>query len=164
MEEDGFTLIEILIVIAVIAVIGLFSALAVNTARSKQRDAVRISQVRQIQSALENHFNEVNQYPQGQEVPLGDISSSRCLSVNGFSSNCSADPQTFLRVITPTIDKGLDGVVRCGAPLRDGYCYSSISDDQNYQIQFELENALRNVGLIKGPNCATPEGIKGGAC
>lgn len=56
----------ILIVIIVIAVIGLLSTLAVvslNNAREKSRDAKRVSDVRQIQIALELYYNDYDKYP-----------------------------------------------------------------------------------------------------
>ena len=73
-NDGGFTLIELLIVIAIIALIGVFAVIAVNAARSKQRDASRLSHVRMIQSALEDYFNETNNYPEGNLLPLGDVS------------------------------------------------------------------------------------------
>jgi len=55
-KKHGFTHIEILVVVAIIALVGTFSAVAVNSARSKQRDATRLSNVRLVQSALEDYF------------------------------------------------------------------------------------------------------------
>ena len=63
-SPSGFTLIEILIVLTVIGLVGVFSAIAVGTARSQQRDAVRLAHIRELQSVLEDHFVETNIYPQ----------------------------------------------------------------------------------------------------
>ena len=62
-KQQGFTLVELLVVIAIIALVVVFAALAVNAARSKQRDASRLANVRIVQSALEDYFNEANAYP-----------------------------------------------------------------------------------------------------
>jgi len=163
-RQNGFTLIELLVVIAVIALVGTFAAVAVNAARSKQRDATRISNVRQVQSALEDYFNETNMYPVGEALPLGDASQSGCLSNEGFGADCTGHDSVFLRIIPASIPNGLKGRVACGTPPRNAACYTATLEQSAYKIEFELENALPQVGLIKGVNCASPEGMEGGAC
>ncbi len=162
--EGGFTLVELLVVIAIIAIIMVFAAVAVNSARSKERDATRLSSVRQMQSALENYFNETNMYPLGDLLPLGDSSESTCLGSGGFAGDCSGDNSTFLRIIQPTREEGLEGIVRCGEPTRKAFCYSQLVEGESYVIHFELENPLRAVGLQEGVNCATPDGMEAGIC
>lgn len=162
--KRGFTVIELLVVILIIGLVGTFAAIAVNSARSKQRDTARLSNVRQVQSALENYFNEMNAYPGADGLPLGDSTQSACLGSSGFAANCSGDDRVFMRVVVGTLDKGLDGVVACGMPARNAFCYSSVSDASSYAVTFELENALPQVGLVAGANCAVPEGMKAGSC
>ncbi len=163
-DQKGFTLIEILVVVLIIGIIGTLAAVAVNAARSKARDATRLSSVRQTQSALEDYYNELNTYPPGSGLPLGDSTQSSCFGTNGFASNCSSADRTFLRVVSGSIDKGLEGVVTCGEPARNAFCYSMLESGLTYGISFELENGLPQVGLIAGINCASPDGMKAGAC
>lgn len=163
-DQKGFTLVEILIIVLIVGLVGTLAAIAVNSARSKTRDATRLSAVRQTQSALEDYFNETNAYPAGAGLPLGDSTQSVCLGTGGFQANCSGDASVFLRVVTATLDTGLKGSSTCGTPSRNAYCYAVSSDGMGYVIQFELENALPQVGLVKGANCATPDGMKGGTC
>lgn len=157
-------MVEGLIVVLIIGLVGSLAAVAVNSARAKQRDAVRLSNVRQVQSALEDYFNESNAYPAGTALPLGDSAESVCLGTGGFAANCSGDDNVFLRVVVGTVDNGLKGASVCGTPERNAFCYSSLEDGTAYGIQFELENALTQVGLAKGANCATPDGMKAGIC
>lgn len=163
-SPSGFTLVELLIVVAIIALVGTFAAVAVNSARSKQRDATRLSHVRLLQSALEDYFNENNAYPAGAALPLGDQSQSACLSVSGFRNDCSSENAVFLRIVPRTYSDGLKGLVTCGEPVRKAFCYTQLGEGEQYGIQFELENALPSVGLQKGVNCANPEGMVAGAC
>ncbi len=163
-NKKGFTLVEILIVVAIIAIIGTLAVLAVNSARSKQRDATRLSNVRQMQSALEDYFNETNEYPSGELLPLGDPSISRCLGTTGFHGDCSGETNTIVRNVPGTYVPGLDGIVTCGNPMRNAFCFTQLKDGDSYVIHFELENGLAGVGLQSGVNCAVPGKMEAGVC
>lgn len=58
----GFTLVEILVVLAIIAVIVGVVYIAVDTARKKTRDAIIISSLEQIQALAETIYNPVDGY------------------------------------------------------------------------------------------------------
>lgn len=62
-ENRGFTLIELLVVIAIIGILSSVVLASLNTARQKSRDAKRISDVKQLQLALEFYFDANNGYP-----------------------------------------------------------------------------------------------------
>ena len=62
-NKSGFTLIELLVVIAIIGLLSTLSILALNQARARARDAKRIADVRQIQTALELYYNDKGDYP-----------------------------------------------------------------------------------------------------
>ena len=59
----GFTLIELLVVIAIIGILATIVMVSLNTARAKARDARRISDVRQIQLALQMYYDSTGSYP-----------------------------------------------------------------------------------------------------
>lgn len=62
--RKGFTLIELLVVIAIIGILSTLAVVALNTARLKSRDAKRVSDIKQLQTALELYFaDHGNAYP-----------------------------------------------------------------------------------------------------
>ena len=61
--KKGFTLIELLVVIAIIAILSSIILVSLMGPRSKARDAKRISDVSQLQLALEQYFNKNQAYP-----------------------------------------------------------------------------------------------------
>jgi len=63
LNKRGFTLIELLVVIAIIAVLTSVIMTNIYSSRGKARDAKRISDIAQIQLALEQYFNKAGSYP-----------------------------------------------------------------------------------------------------
>lgn len=62
-RTKGFTLIELLVVIAIIGILSSVVLASLSTARQKSRDAKRISDVGQIQLALELFYDANQTYP-----------------------------------------------------------------------------------------------------
>lgn len=159
MNKYGFTKLEILIIAAIIGVLGLTAVFAVMTARSRTRDAVRMSDVRQMQVGLEMYFIDHNVYPEALEYVALGTATTQCLGVDGFRSNCSDG--AYLEAVAAIPSAGLKGLSSCDG--RSGaYCY--LAENGDYRIQFELEHDNPLVGLQKGINCATESGLDSGAC
>lgn len=59
----GFTLIELLVVMAIISLLASVILIALNSARVKARDAKRMSDMRQLQKALELYYDDNDSYP-----------------------------------------------------------------------------------------------------
>lgn len=161
MNQKGITRIEILVIALVVGLLGIMAIVAVSSARSRTRDAIRLSDIRQIQAGLELYFNDHSEYPQANGIPLG-TASTYCLGGSGFAASCSGSIETvYLEAIAATPDKGLDQLSSCGAE-DDAYCYLGV--DGEYRLQFELERANQLLGLSKGINCATEYGLERGTC
>jgi len=64
-NKKGFTLIELLVVIAIIGILATIVMVSLNTARSKARDARRVSDIRQMQLALQMYYDATGSYPAG---------------------------------------------------------------------------------------------------
>jgi general secretion pathway protein G len=62
-NKNAFTLVELLVVIVIIGVLATLAIVVLGSARVKSRDARRISDIKQIQTALELYMVDHNQYP-----------------------------------------------------------------------------------------------------
>lgn len=97
-KQSGFTLIELLVVIAIIGLLSTLAVVALNNARLKSRDAKRVSDVKQIQTALELYYNDANAYPAtvtgGSPIALSGVTYMAVVPTNPTPSNdgdCLAD-------------------------------------------------------------------------
>jgi prepilin-type N-terminal cleavage/methylation domain-containing protein len=64
-RSRGFTLVELMIVIAVIAILATLALTGFRTAQASARDTQRQQNVKGVQVALECYYSENGQYPDG---------------------------------------------------------------------------------------------------
>jgi general secretion pathway protein G len=89
MKKQGFTLIELLVVIAIIGLLSTLAVVALGSAKVKARDSKRLSDLKQLQTALELYYTDQNAYPAGTAVTLGSTSYA-CLNASGWTTaNCT---------------------------------------------------------------------------
>ncbi|MDD2260276.1 MAG: prepilin-type N-terminal cleavage/methylation domain-containing protein [Acholeplasmataceae bacterium] len=135
----AFTLIELLVVIAIVGVLSTLSVISLNSARSKARDVKRLSDVRQIATALEMYFSDQAVYPTiswPSTMPLTGL----CISDLGISSTCGA--MVYLSKIP-------------GDPRGDDYQYHQLANGNDYRLSFILEQEQSDYSagqLAIGPN------------
>jgi general secretion pathway protein G len=68
----GFTLIELLVVIAIIGILSSVVLASLNSARTKARDTRRVSDLKQIQVALELYYDANSKYPTALTALVGN--------------------------------------------------------------------------------------------
>lgn len=149
MKRKGFTLIELLVVIAIIGLLSTLAVVALNSAREKARDAKRVADIKQLQTALELYYNDNQAYPvEAVAITLGSATAD-CLSANGTdgfeaAADCAADDVYM-------------GQVPSDPTSSQNYTYIS-ADGSTYTISFTLEGAVGNLG--PGAVSATPSGMQ----
>ena len=142
-KQEGFSLIELFIVIAIIILLATVSIIALNDQRAKARDAKRISDIRQIRTALEFYHSDEDSYPiVEQPVVLGAKGVERLCSssIGGFVSGqtpCS-EGQIYMSVINP------DPL----APMN--YYYTGIAEGYDIIFTTEKPSALGPAGTYHG--------------
>ncbi|MEI7452184.1 MAG: FISUMP domain-containing protein [Candidatus Falkowbacteria bacterium] len=139
----AFTLIELLVVIAIIGILATMATIALQSARAKSRDARRVADVKQMQTALELFFNDQNRYPTASELAAGSIYST---STNGTT--------TYMAII-PTPPTPADN--GCSSSDNNKYFYSPSGDGTSYTISYCLGGPVG--GMPAGGHCASPAGI-----
>lgn len=167
--KKGFTLVELLVVIAIIGILAAVGITALSGARSKARDAKRVADIKQVQSALELYFNDKAGYPAAATaLALGSSSASILCSgetTTGFlGTMCTGAPTATYMGLVPKDPQstGTACVVAGDPPAIAGPCdYAYTSTDVNsYQIYFWLE--APTAGFDAGANCASQNGIRSG--
>ncbi len=98
-KERGFTLIELLVVIAIIGILSSVVLASLNGARSKSRDAKRLSDLKQVQSAINMYFNDNGSYP-----PSGNAWHGNC---SGYGSYGTTGATGYIQNLAPTYIKEL---------------------------------------------------------
>ncbi|MBM3261366.1 prepilin-type N-terminal cleavage/methylation domain-containing protein [Candidatus Kaiserbacteria bacterium] len=95
-SSRGFTLIELLVVIAIIGILASIVLASLNTARKKGRDARRVSDVKQLQLALELYYDaNSSTYPvQGTITTSGaaTVTALAGLTTGGYIAAVPTDP------------------------------------------------------------------------
>jgi len=72
----GFTLIELLVVISIISLLSSVVLSALNSARSKARDAQRVQDLGELRKALALYYNDNGRYPDTNIPATGQVQSS----------------------------------------------------------------------------------------
>ncbi len=168
-RQKGFTLIELLVVIAIIGLLSTLAVVALTSARAKARDAKRISDVKQVQTALELYYaDKGGDYPPTQAA-LGEPTTAAVLCSLGFTGSssttkCASTDTTFMgKVPRDASMKSDDAATACtatGLPTGKTACDYSLetaTDKKSYKIYFVLEGDSGE--LKKGFNCATQNGM-----
>lgn len=131
-KQKGFTLIELLVVIAIIGILSTLAVVSLNNARAKARDAKIVSDVKNMQTALELYFNDAGTYP----------------TTLAGGTTLTSGSTTYMDKI-PT------------KPLGGDYTYAfstTSSGAASYAIQYQLEGTTG--GVTGGvDHYATPSGL-----
>jgi prepilin-type N-terminal cleavage/methylation domain-containing protein len=137
--KRGFTLIELMIVLAIIGLLSTLAIVAVGSANRKARDIKRLGDLNRIQAHLDLFYTDQNTYPVGKNVLLG-TTNALCLNAQGWGPAGCSNP--FMSKV-PT-------------PPDDAHPYVYTGSTSTYSITTELEGDMEGLsGSIK----VTPSAI-----
>lgn len=142
--KRGFTVVEVLIIVAVIGILSTVGVVSLNRYRADARDAQKSSQISVIAEALEKYFENNGEYPS--------------------CSSLTQDPNTIASNVLPGIDptnfvvpsSGLTNSMLCGA-ISDTKNFGYVGDGSgacsgsvacaSYQLQYKKESTGEIVTL-----------------
>ena len=90
-NKRGFTLIEILVAISIVAVLSAVSLSALGGTRKVSRDGKRKADMEQVRSALEIYRSDCSAYPTALPTPGGSLTAS-CPNLGTYLSAMPDDP------------------------------------------------------------------------
>lgn len=129
-KTSGFTLMELLIVIAILGILATIALGSFRSSQIKGRDAQRKNDLSQIQKALEMYYNDYAGYPE--TLPAGGGSWSDAKGTL-YMKEVPKDPKDF------------------------DYCYETTADNTWYRIYAKLENSqdsgIAKTGCAAGCTC-----------
>jgi uncharacterized protein (TIGR02145 family)/prepilin-type N-terminal cleavage/methylation domain-containing protein len=142
---SGFTLVELIVVIAIIALLVTLSLIALTNARMASRDSKRMADIKQIQTALDLFYDSQDRYPTDAEFQSG--------SLTYFNGNLGTT--TYISIPTPPAIA--DG--SC-SEAQNAYSYNVSADGSTYTINFCTAKPVD--GLPGGKLIAISGGIVAG--
>jgi len=150
-QRDGFTLIEILIVVAIIAILASVVLVGLGPTQQAGRDARRLSDLHEVQTGLELFYNKCGYYP-------GSAPSGACN--NGATSGYSTGASPMNAAL---VDAGLNITTVPEDPSNAGthvygYATNGASASQ-YVLTTVLENTNNSIFTSYTPLTTTQIGV-----
>ena len=156
-NKKGFTLIELLVVVAIMGLLASLAIVALNTARARARDARRVSDIKQIQTALELYYMDNYKYPPdpGDPVVDNDIQGLCLSATGGFAEAC--DGTTYMGKVPSNPQPRTDGTCDGSLYTYDAVKVGTSGTDLSYYITYCLGHDTGDIAA--GERHGTPAGI-----
>lgn len=150
-RTKGFTLVELLVVMAIIGILAVISLANFRTSQIKARDAERKNDLRQIANALEAYMSDHGSYP---AAVSGRIKACSTVTNCSVLADCQwgDTPREFCDSNNTVYMKEIPDDVIASPPDQPHYCYSS--DGIYFQLYARLENENDPEAIGHSYSCA----------
>lgn len=108
-SRKGFSLVELVVALSIVALVAVIAMASLTTIQQNGRDTQRISDLRMLQSALQQYYANENHYPDSLTLTAG----AALTNCTGIATGCTVT-RTYLSR-TPVDPSG----------AADPYCYTS---------------------------------------
>jgi len=126
LTKKGFTLIEIMVVVVIIAVLTVVGMVSYASINKNSRDAKRKSDIEQIRSALEMYRTDIGYYPTSSNAWIDTAALNDYLVVGGYISAIPTDPTTgFLYKYK---------AINFNDPNYYGYCLEAVMENSSLGV------------------------------
>jgi prepilin-type N-terminal cleavage/methylation domain-containing protein len=119
--SNGFTIIEILVTIAIIGILSTIGVFSFSSIQSGSRNAQRSSKVTVIAEALEKYYSQNGEYPTCAAMTSGNVTTNVLVGI---------DPNAL---ITPSGNS-----IVCNAPTSDTFGY--VGGGSSYTLEYRDES------------------------
>jgi general secretion pathway protein G len=128
-SQSGFTLIEILIVMIIIAFLASLSAGSFQSSQRKSRDARRKADLNSISTALEAYYNDKGEYPNSSvDLKISGCGATACDWGARFYDDDITNGATYMEKLPSDPSTGR------------GFTYAYVSNGESYQLYARFEN------------------------
>ena len=103
-NQKGFTLIEMLVVIAIVGLLSSVVVVGLTGAREKARDARRVADIRGIQNDLEIEYRNVSGYPSGANYIVGATGPQGVTDVYKYVSPIGTPSDSYTYELTACLE------------------------------------------------------------
>lgn len=138
MKKDGFTLIELMVAISIIAILSTIGVTTYQGIQLKARDSVRKGDLNNLSTALEIYFQKNGKYvvddSNGSDLTSCQTVPAESKFYNSIKNNMS------------------DGSVPTDPVSKQAYCYISQNRGQSYRLFTKLEKCQASGGNLCGQN------------
>jgi len=143
---NGFTIVELLIVIVIIGILAAIVIVAYNGIQERARNAVRLSDVKTAQRLVEAYFAQNGEYPKTTNNPQSNWKAADVFTDNNCTNGSSQSDWIPGMTNLPQSDQngaGVDGIKGCYLYVSDGTEYvisawNMISPPQNTTLYRRL--------------------------
>lgn len=163
---NGFTIVELLIVIVVIAILATISIVAYTGIQARSRDSQREHDIKQLVKALEMYYIDNGEYPTA--TGSTTINTSWSTTADASWQNLANSLKPYMGTVPSDPVKTPDGNVQAAGNYNyayfsaGSYCSGKMSTHQAYLLLYRLEGSSQNNTLI-GDCSTTPVGPYSGA-
>ncbi|MEK7636643.1 MAG: prepilin-type N-terminal cleavage/methylation domain-containing protein [Patescibacteria group bacterium] len=151
-KSGGFTLVELLVVIAVIGLLSSVVLASLTASRRKSRDARRVSDMRQVQIAFEFYFDVTRAYP-----------------ANGYAGLSAILAPTYIATVPSDPLVGWPGYRYCQRSVTSYTLGASLENTPNVLLANDVDinyitGNCTGVNAINGGDAVRCDGTGGGGC
>lgn len=141
-DRKGFTLVELMIVIAVIAILATLGLVGFRSAQQSARDTQRLNNIRGMQAALECYFSVNGQYPDDADMDWNTPPNT----FKDDAASCFSGTSPYYDGV-PAGDTVTDaaGTIQRGSQNVASYSYSVGSPPDSYTITLNGESRTMTV-------------------